>query len=42
MGPLPITKLESGSGFAPAMGINGAVHNYGSDLCDFVSDSEAM
>ena len=25
MGPLPITKLENGSRFAPAMGLDGAI-----------------
>ena len=31
VGPLPITKLENGFGFAPSMGLDGAV-------CRFVSD----
>ena len=30
MGPLPITKLENESGFAPAMGLDGAVCRFGS------------
>ena len=30
VGPLPITKLENGSGFAPSMGLDGAVCRYGS------------
>ena len=42
MGPLPITKPENGSGFAPAMGIDGAVCNFGSDWYDFESESEAV
>ena len=31
MGPLPITSLENGSGFAPAMRLDGAVCRFGSD-----------
>ena len=31
MGPIPITKPENGSGFAPAMGLDGAVCRFGSD-----------
>ena len=31
MGPLPITKPENGSGFAPAMGLDGAMCKSGSD-----------
>ena len=31
MGPLPITSPENGSGFAPAMGLDGAVCRFGSD-----------
>ena len=31
MCPLPITKPENGSGFAPAMGLDGAVCKSGSD-----------
>ena len=42
MGPLPITKLENGSGFALAMGIDGAVCRSGSDWYDSESESEAV
>ena len=42
MGPLLITKLKNGSGFAPAMGIDGAVCNFGSDWYDFESELEAV
>ena len=31
MGPLLITKPENGFGFAPSMGLDGAVCRYGSD-----------
>ena len=31
MGPLPMTMLENGSEFAPAMGLDGAVCRSGSD-----------
>ena len=31
MGPLAIAMLENGSGFAPAMGLDGAVCRFGSD-----------
>ena len=31
VGPLLITKLKNGSGFAPAMGLDGAVCRSGSD-----------
>ena len=31
VGPLPITKLENGSEFAPAMGLDGAICKLGSD-----------
>ena len=34
MGPLPITKPENGFGFAPAMGLDGAVCRSGSDWYD--------
>ena len=30
MGPLVITMLENGSGFAPTMGLDGAMCKYGS------------
>ena len=30
MGRLPITKMENGSGSAPAMGLDGVVCRYGS------------
>ena len=42
MGPLPITKLENGSRFAPAMGLDGVVCRSGSDWYDSESDSEAV
>ena len=42
MGPLPITKLENGSGFAPAMGIDGAVCRSSSDWYDFESELEVI
>ena len=42
MGPLPIMKLENGSGFAPAMGIDGAVCRSGSDWYDSESKSKAV
>ena len=31
MGPLPTTTPKNGSGFAPSMGLDGAVCRYGSD-----------
>ena len=31
VGPLPITNPENGSGFAPAMGLDGVVCRFGSD-----------
>ena len=42
MGPLPITKLENGSGFVPAMGIDGAVCRSGSDWYDSKSESKVV
>ena len=42
MGPLPITKPKNGSGFAQAMGLDGAVCRYGSDWYDFESKSKAV
>ena len=42
MGPLLITKPENGSGFAPAMGLDGAVCRSGSNWYDSDSESEAM
>ena len=39
MGPLEITKLKNGSGFAPTMGIDGAVCRSSSDW--YVSESES-
>ena len=42
MGPLPITKPENGFGFAPTMGLDGAVCRSGSNLYDSKSKSEAM
>ena len=40
VGPLPITKPKNGSGFAPAMGLDGAVCKSGSDWYDSESESE--
>ena len=40
MGPLPITKPKNGSGFAPAMGLDGVVCRSGSDWYDSESESE--
>ena len=31
MGPLAIAMLENGSGFAPSMGLDGAMCRFGSD-----------
>ena len=42
VGPLPITKPESGSGFAPAMGIDGVVCKFGSNSYEFDSESEVV
>ena len=42
MGPLPTNKTESGSGFAPSMGLDGVVCKYGLDLYEFDSKLEAM
>ena len=42
VGPLPITKMKNGSGFAPAMGLDGAVCRTGSDWYDSESKSEAV
>ena len=42
MGPLPITKLENGSRFALAMGLDGAVCRSGSDWYDSESESEVV
>ena len=42
MGPLPITMSKNGSGFAPTMGIDGAVCKSGSDWYDSESESEAV
>ena len=42
MGPLPITMLKNGSGFAPAMGLDGAVCKSRSDWYDSKSESEAV
>ena len=41
MGPLPITKMENGSEFAPTMGLDGAVCRYGSDWYDSEPESKA-
>ena len=42
MGPFPITKTKNGSGFAPAMGLDGAVCRSSSDWYDSEFESEAM
>ena len=42
MGPLPITSPENGSGFAPAMGLDGAVCKSGLDWYDFEYESQAV
>ena len=42
MGPLPITTPKNGSGFALAMGLDGAVCKSGLDWYDYESESEAM
>ena len=42
VGPVPITKLKNGSGFAPAMGLDGAVCSSGSDRYDYKSKSEVV
>ena len=42
MGPLAITTPENGSGFAPAMGLDGAVCRSGSDQYGSESESEAV
>ena len=42
VGPLPITKIENGSGLAPAMGFDGAVWRSSLDLYGSESELEAM
>ena len=42
MGPLGIAMPKNGSGFAPSMGLDGAVCRSHSDWYDFESESEAM
>ena len=42
VGPLPITKPENGSRFAPAMGLDGAVCRSCLDWYDSESESEAV
>ena len=42
MGPLPMIIPENGSGFAPAMGLDGAVCNFGSNWYDSESDSKVV
>ena len=42
MGPLLITKLENGFGFAPVMGLDGVVCRYGSYWYGSESELEAM
>ena len=39
IGPLPITKPKNGSGFALAMGLDGAVCSSGSNWYDFEYES---
>ena len=41
VGPVPITKLENGSGFVPSMGLDGAICRSGSDWYDSEFESEA-
>ena len=40
VGPLPITKPKNGSGFAPAMGLDGAVCRSSPDSYESESDLE--
>ena len=42
MGPLAISMPKNGSGFAPTMGLNGAVCRSGSDLYWYESESEVV
>ena len=42
VGLVPITKLKNGSGFSPAMGLDGAVCSSGSDWYDSESKLEDM
>ena len=42
MGSLPITMPENGFGFAPAMGLDGAVCKSGSNWYDFDSESKVV
>ena len=42
MGPLPITSLENGFGFALAMGLDGVVCRSGLDWYDYESESEDL
>ena len=42
MGPLPITTSENGSGFAPAMGLDGAVCRSGSNWYGSESELEVV
>ena len=42
VGPLPITKPKNGSGFAPAMGLDGAVCRSCLDWYDSESESEVV
>ena len=42
MGPLLITEPKNGFGFAPAMGLNGAICRSGLDWYDSKSELEVM
>ena len=42
MGPIPVTNPKSGSRFAPAMGLDGAVCSSGLDWYDSEFESEAV
>ena len=42
MGPLTMAMLENGSGFAPAMGLDGPVWRSGSDWYGSESESEVV
>ena len=42
VGPIPITKPENGSKFAPSMGLDGAACKSGSDWYDSKSESKVV
>ena len=42
MGSLPMTILKNGSGFAPTMGIDGAVCRFGSNWYEFESELDVV